>query len=426
MLPGTAGSPPKILTIDEVQHALTNLDNMQLAHEIAVNPDFRLRQHQPADNTLERNIKDMVHRAFWAAIREQLAEEPPCYDHAIQLLADIKAGFGHIISSNNSRALERICEVLDAQVIRQQAEQGVLDFGSYATFCIQIMARSCAPVRDEAVAKLSDIGDVLDQFRGILEVMELMKLDMANCLIESARKVVMTHSIEYEKERFREYLDVYTGSFPATEAWLLRHRQQQPQAARADGTVPQAGSTEGAILAAYVELLQLNRDGRAFPETVLMDRERIDVLAVRTLRLCINAAVLVLCASLPAVAGHAGYRAQIKQQCAILLEAVDTEAALPETLEGVWLQMRGVLRAAATETGGAPMDATTEQQLHTQICLLADEGSPVRTVMSEFRFIGFDLGCQLTNIHCRSPSYELRQPYGHAGAGDSTAATRLY
>lgn len=276
------------------------------------------------------------------------------------------------------------------QVIRQQAEQGVLDFRSYATFCIQIMARSCAPVRDEAVAQLSEIVDVLDQFRGILEVMELMKLDMANCMIESARKMVMTHSIEYEKKRFREYLDVYTGSFPATEAWLLRHRQQPqlPQPGADDAAVPlgSVASAESAILAAYVELLQLNRDGRTFPETVAMDRERIEALAVRALRLCINAAVLVLCASLPAIAGHAAYRAQIKKQCAVLLEAVGAESELAEALEGVWLQVRGVLRAAASETGGAPMDANTEQQLHTQIVLLADAGSPVRTVMSEFRF----------------------------------------
>lgn len=37
-------------------------------------------------------------------------------------------GFSHIISKNNQKALDKICEVLDSSVIRQQAEQGVLDF----------------------------------------------------------------------------------------------------------------------------------------------------------------------------------------------------------------------------------------------------------------------------------------------------------
>lgn len=209
ILPATADSPEKILTMDEVQKALVNINNMTLAHEIAVNPDFRLQPYMPKEKSLERNIKDMIHRAFWTSIREQLAEDPPCYDHAITLLADIKEGFSHIISKNNQKALDRICEVLDETVIRQQAEQGVLDFKSYSTFIILIMAKSCAPVRDEAVAALNDIPDVLDTFRGILEVMELMKLDMANCMIESVRKVVATHSIEYERECFQKHLELY-------------------------------------------------------------------------------------------------------------------------------------------------------------------------------------------------------------------------
>jgi hypothetical protein len=31
-----------------------------------------------------------MHKAFWDLLRQQLAAEPPCFDHAIQLLADIK------------------------------------------------------------------------------------------------------------------------------------------------------------------------------------------------------------------------------------------------------------------------------------------------------------------------------------------------
>lgn len=81
---------------------------------------------------------------------------------------------------------------------------------SYANFIIQIMARSCAPVRDEEVAKLNDINDVVDTFRGILETMTLMKLDMANCLLEAARKDVIAHSVEYEKQKFKEFRNVYT------------------------------------------------------------------------------------------------------------------------------------------------------------------------------------------------------------------------
>lgn len=101
--------------------------------------------------------------------------------------------------------------MLDPQVIRQQAEQGVLDFKSYANFIIQLLAKSCAPVRDEQVSKLSEIDDVVLTFRGILEVMDLMKLDMANCLLEAARNEVVTHSVEFEKNKFNEFVKLYSS-----------------------------------------------------------------------------------------------------------------------------------------------------------------------------------------------------------------------
>lgn len=151
----------------------------------------------------------MLHKVFWDLLREQLSSDPPCYDHAIQLLDEIKEDFTHIITKNNTKALVRIMEVLDTTVIRQQAEQGVLDFKLYVNFIIQIMSKSCAPIRDEQVAKLNEIEDPVDVFRGIFETMALMKLDMANCILQAARQVVIANSIEYEKEKFQEYLNVY-------------------------------------------------------------------------------------------------------------------------------------------------------------------------------------------------------------------------
>lgn len=91
VLPGSAGSPPKILTFDEVRDAIKNVEDMQLAHEIAINPNFRLQPYDPPESSLEKRIKTMMHDAFWDLLREQLNAEPhPVYDQAIALLGDIK------------------------------------------------------------------------------------------------------------------------------------------------------------------------------------------------------------------------------------------------------------------------------------------------------------------------------------------------
>lgn len=90
MLPGTAGSPPKVLTMEEVENALKNVEDMTLAHEIAINPEFKLKPYSPPDNSLEKRIKTILHDVFWDLLRDQLKSDPPCYDQAICLLGEIK------------------------------------------------------------------------------------------------------------------------------------------------------------------------------------------------------------------------------------------------------------------------------------------------------------------------------------------------
>lgn len=184
---------------------------MTLAHEIALNPEFKLEPYEPPENSLERKIKDIMHKAYWNVLREELNSTPPKYTHAIQLLNEIKECFPQILVSNDQsqKVLDHINEILDETVIAQQAEQSVLDFKSYANFVIDVMGKFCAPARDDEIKKLREIEDVVETFRGILDVMSLMKLDMANFLMNFARNDILANSVEYEREKFKEYLEYY-------------------------------------------------------------------------------------------------------------------------------------------------------------------------------------------------------------------------
>lgn len=315
VLPGSAGSPPKVLTLDEISDAIKNVEDMQLAHEIAINPDFRLQPYDPPDNSLEKRIKAIMHDAFWQLLGEQLKADPPCYDQAIALLSDIKDGFTHIISKNNQKALDRICEVLDEKVIRQQAENGVLDFKSYASFIIQLMAKSCAPIRDDEVNQLNEIDDVVLTFRRILEVMDLMKLDMANCLLDAARREVITHSVEYEKHKFNEFLKAYPSGFPATENWLRRNKCVDANDRHAKAIT---------LINAYMEFLDWDA-ANEYPETMSMDEQRMQALAGQALKTCCIASIVAIASSVPIVGQQTANRLGLLKQVQILMENVNSD-----------------------------------------------------------------------------------------------------
>lgn len=79
--------------MDEVRNAIKNVEDMTLAHEIAINPEFRLQPYDPPENSLEKKIKTILHDAFWDVLRAQLNSTPPSYDQAIILLGDIREVF---------------------------------------------------------------------------------------------------------------------------------------------------------------------------------------------------------------------------------------------------------------------------------------------------------------------------------------------
>lgn len=91
---------------------------MALAHEIMVNQDFQVKPTELPEGrydfvwlllfnvryvynfvhtfffllvySLERTVKEIMHKAFWDCLESQLKEDPPTYGHAIKLVAEIK------------------------------------------------------------------------------------------------------------------------------------------------------------------------------------------------------------------------------------------------------------------------------------------------------------------------------------------------
>jgi len=80
---------------------------------------------------------------------------------------------------HNQRTRTQIDEVLDLELIEQQAEHGTLDFRHYASFIVDKMAAMCAPVRDELISSLRGLTDVVTLYRCV----DLYRMFMFYCRI---------------------------------------------------------------------------------------------------------------------------------------------------------------------------------------------------------------------------------------------------
>ena len=58
-----------------------------------------------------------------------------------------------------------INEVLDLDLITQQADHGILDISKLASSVVGILSKMCAPARDEQVKKILENQDIVELFK---------------------------------------------------------------------------------------------------------------------------------------------------------------------------------------------------------------------------------------------------------------------
>merc|ERR1711963_1120803 len=131
-------------------------------------------------------------------------------------------------------------------------------------YILGIMGMLCAPVRDEQIAVLKQETDVVKVFRGIMETLEIMKLDMANFTIQTIRPTI-------EKKKFQEFLDTQEDGLVSTRQWLVRH---SPSQAEIDDPKYKKLLASRILHESYVEILEWD-DYYPLPETLVMDTKRI-------------------------------------------------------------------------------------------------------------------------------------------------------
>ncbi|XP_036182198.1 T-complex protein 11-like protein 1 isoform X1 [Myotis myotis] len=387
-------SPPRFVTVEELLETAKGVTNMALAHEIVVNGDFQIKPVELPEDSLEKKVKEIVHKAFWDCLSVQLSEDPPTYDHAIKLLGEIKETLLSFLLPGHTRLRNQITEVLDLDLIKQEAENGALDISKLVEFIIGMMGTLCAPARDEEVKKLKDIKEIVPLFRAIFSVLDLMKVDMANFAVSSIRPHLMQQSVEYERKKFQELLEKQPNSLDFVTQWLgeaaddLMHQTYKNALPAVGGAAGSGGSPTPSPVAvqnhAYLKLLKWDHLQQPFPETVLMDQARFQELQLQLEHLTVLGAVLLVTFSMAAsgVSNQATFAEKLKMIVKILLTDMHLPSfhlkdALTTIGEKVCLEVSSCLSLC----GFTPFTTDKEIVLKGQIQAVASPDNPIRRIM---------------------------------------------
>lgn len=334
------------------QNTADIITNMALAHEILMDDSFKLQSDLP-ENSLEKQVRDVVHKAFWDKLREELNQEPPVFSQAMSLIEEVKENMLSLLLPHHNSLRAQINEVLDLDLIKQQASHGILDISRLAQFVVGILSKLCAPARDEQAKKILQNEDLVDLFKEVFNLMDAMKVDMANFQLQSIKPHLVQQSIEYERNKFKDYLQSNPAGLMSTKVWLKRGAEV------ATGTTPRTAaqnSAEGVDSTDFQRKLQdtslsdvlvhgylgiiFGEPGWPYPETLIMDEFRLAEMrwSIRRTTLIASVVLVTLNTVGQQLASDAAYLTSLKKVLYILLDGVsegDFSSALPGMYEQI-------------------------------------------------------------------------------------------
>ncbi|CAF3447699.1 unnamed protein product [Rotaria socialis] len=414
MTGATAASPPRFIDYNQLMEANRNAQNLQLAHEIVFNKDFQLALPEYEKGSITEKVHDTMHTAFWDILRADLVADPPRYEHVVKLIGEAKEDVKSLVLPHQTTLKNQIEEAIDLDTIKRRFEAKAADPHEYTKYFIDLMATLCAECRDENIAKLRTIEDPTDCFRNIMEVLSLMKLDMANFNIRQYRPLLQQQAIAYEKSTFDKFMDNQRGMgidpLASTYKWLERafNRLKTKDTIGwyhipTDTTTSIPHESSLVILnEAYCELLLWNTK-YTFPETLELDEIRYNQVHIATMRLLIISAIMTVLSHLTGsiLREYEPIKIMLKSEMIILLDDFPQKRKLKDVLISISEQVVKTTRDELNKFDRAKIITDNEQQIKDAIIVIGENHVIEHAVFKLLfqRYVGF-----VHNVLDHSPS----------------------
>ncbi|XP_072257193.1 T-complex protein 11-like protein 2 isoform X2 [Pyxicephalus adspersus] len=364
-----------------------NLSNLLLAHEIVANEKFHMESIDPPKNSLEEKVKEIVHKAFWDCLESELKEDPPQYEHAIKLFGEIKEILLSFLSPGTNRLRTQICEVLDVDLIKQQAEHNAVDIPKLGSYIINIMGKLCAPVRDEDVKKLKPSGDIVQMLKDVFHVLDLMKMDMVNYTIQNVRPQLQRQIADYERVKFQDILEKSPDALNQTTKWIQQSlklaKEAKSQENATNGVSVDNLSPTLVLNSGFTKLLDLDYDS-AVPETLITDDLRILDLKYKLHQVKLVACVCLITQNVMGSSTTTAFTAHVKDISAVLLQGVGSRNFnLKEALHALSTKICFEMNKSLTERDLPSLSNEAQSVLMGQICSLTEKDHTIYNLIDK-------------------------------------------
>lgn len=246
----TTSTENRLLEPPVTKATLSELDvnkiihNPKLRHDINFDPELHFRPNLDGERGRKKQEKA---NQFWNALLDQLylfvTDRPAflaqCPDQTNWCLPQLLRAVREILQTLvPQRDREFLNEGLNVDLLMQQFNKGIADLEKLASWLSGILKLHCAPMRDEWVDKMydelssgnrnNDLPELVKGMRTLLNVLEAMKLDVANHQIRCLRPVLIEDTVHFEQRFFLKKIQSRKLDLENARRWYQTAKSDAP------------------------------------------------------------------------------------------------------------------------------------------------------------------------------------------------------
>ena len=199
--------------------------NPQLRHDIIFDPLLQFRPNLDGEHGVKkRHLSDK----YWSDVENELivyASRPDLFRYESTRLVPLFDTLRDVLLTIvPQREAQHICDILDTELNVQELVKGSLVMTNLSEWLANLFKQHCAPMRDSYVDKMSQkfreaeaegsLSKLMEGLKLIFQILEAMKLDIANHQIRLLRPALLSNAIEFEKQ--------YVNSLMASRRAILK------------------------------------------------------------------------------------------------------------------------------------------------------------------------------------------------------------
>lgn len=263
--------------------------NPQLRHDIIFDPLLQFRPNLDGERGLR---KKQLSDKYWRDVENEVyvySHRPQAfqYDHTrlVPLFDTLREVLLTIVPQREAHVINN---VLDTELNVQELLRGSLIMTNLSEWLAQLFKHHCAPMRDAWVDRMSakfkeaeqeaSLPLLIEGLRLVFQILEAMKLDIANHQIRILRPALLSNSVEFEKQYFQTLMSSDRVDLKSSLIWFSKKFNESVN----KGALQTSRATPRDIyklcIQSVISLLSCRKMVREYPTSLSFDHARLILL----------------------------------------------------------------------------------------------------------------------------------------------------